>query len=195
MDNEKSWIDSNVPQEILDSKIFKFEITLPSVFQSVCEACNLLYPIIIPTCQKCGRSDTIKNINKMIVVNLVPDVRLSYDDVEKSLEDIPSQYAYWSAVYAETKLRVNQLERSVKTVRGRIYREINDAQRVEKVRINADSMKHIVEDDSRLVAAESDLNIATMQCQKLYYMVEALRMKADLARTLTSLKREEMNRS
>ena len=195
MDNEKSWIDSNVPQEILDSKIFKFEITLPSVFQSVCSACNLLYPSMIPTCQQCGRSDCIENINKKIVVNLVPDVRLSYDNVEKSLEDIPSQYAYWSAVYAETKLRVNQLERTVKTIRGRIYRELNDAQRAEKVRINADSMKHIVEDDARLVSAESDFNIATMQCQKLYYMVEALRMKADLARTLTSLKREEMNRS
>lgn len=195
MDNEKSWIDSNVPQELLESKIFKFEITLPSVYQSCCRHCNLLYNIVIPACQQCGRSDGIENFNKQIVVNLVPDIRLSYDNVEKSLEDIPSQYAYWSAVYAETKLRVNQLERAVKTVRGRIYRELNDAQRIEKVRIPQDSMKHIAEDDARLVAAESDLNIATMQCQKLYYMVEALRMKADLARTLTSLKREEMNRS
>jgi len=195
MNKVPKWIHANIPQEILDSKIFKFEIILPSVFQSVCHACNLLYPSIVPSCQQCGSSAHVRNINKTIEINLIPDVGLDYDNVEQSLEDIPSQFAYWSAVYAEARLRANQLERVAKTVRGRVYRQITDAQRIEKVKLTQDQIKTIAEDDESVVNAESELNIATMQCTKLYYMVEALKMKADLARTLTSLKREELNRS
>jgi len=195
MNNERKWVDANIPSEILESKIFKFEIVLPSVFQSVCYTCNLLYQTIIPHCPNCGSNNNLKNINKQIEINLMPDVALDYDNVERSLEDIPSQFAYWSAVYAEARLRSNQLERVAKTVKGRVYREITDAQRVEKVKLTQDQIKTIAEDDQRVVDSDNDLNIATMQCTKLYYMVEALKMKADLARTLTSLKREEMNRS
>ncbi len=121
MSNEHKWVDANIPQEILDSKIFKFEITLPSVHQSVCQACNLLYSCIIPVCANCNSSSYIRNINKTIEINLMPDVALDYDNVEKSLEDIPSQFAYWSAVYAETRLRSNQLERVAKTIKGTIF--------------------------------------------------------------------------
>lgn len=195
MNNEQSWFESVVPHELLDSKLFKFEITLPSVYQSVCYRCNLIYNSVTTVCQQCQQSDQLTNVHKKITVNMVPDVELDYDNVEQCLEKIPSQLSYWSAVYAESKLRVNLLERAAKTMRGRICRELIEAQNKEKVKLPQDIMKQILEDDERIVKIENELHYAAMQSTKLYYMVSALQSKADLARSLTSLKKEELNRS
>lgn len=194
MNNEQPWIESVIPHELLDSKLFKFEITLPSVFQSVCSRCNLLYNSVVTSCQTCNQSDQLTQVHKKITVNMVPDVQLDYDNVEQCLEKIPSQLAYWSAVYAEARLRANYLERAAKTMRGKIYREITEAQNREKVKLPQEVVKQIAEDDERIVKIENELHYANMQSTKLYYMVTTLQSKADLARTLTSLKKEELNR-
>lgn len=192
--SKNTWIEGHVPSEIVDSKIFKFEVTLPSVFQSKCDSCGTIHSNIVDICQKCS-STSLKSINKTIVVDIVADVDIDYDVVENELSDIPSQFMFWSGVYAEVKLRANYLERVVKSVRGTVYKELIEAQKAEKVKISQEVLKNIVEEDRRIVKAECELHHANMQSSKLYYVVEALRIKADLARTLVSWKREELHRS
>lgn len=179
-----------LPPELLDSKLFKFEVTLPSVYVQVCDACSVSYHFSITQCPQC-QSTHLAQRNKTIFVDMKAHVALDYDSVERDLDDIPAQFAFWSAVYAEAKYRVNIMERVVKTARATVYDEIIQAGMKEGTRVAVDTMKTLVERDSRVNRAEGDYAQANMIASKLYYMHEAIRMKADLGRTLTSLKRSE----
>jgi len=185
------WASDNIPPDVLDSKLFKFVVTLPNVKQHFCRDCNVVFDIAIFACPTCS-SAKIETVNKQITVDMMGGASLNYESVENILPDIPSQFAFWGAVYAESKLRVNICERVFKSARGKAYDEIIKAGQKEGVRITADQMKHIVESDVRVINADIDFASAKMISSKLYYMVETLKMKGELARSLTSLKKSEL---
>jgi hypothetical protein len=181
---------SNISHEILDSKLFKFEVTLPSVHEMFCLSCKVALPDRSIQCTIC-QSKELSRRNRAVKVDIQSHVALDYDTVERSLADIPAELSFWAAVYAEAKYRTNLLERVVKTARAVTHEEVIKAGMKEGVRLAQDSIKVLVEKDDRVNRAEGELAQSHMIASKLYYMVEAIRMKADLGRTLTSLKRTE----
>jgi hypothetical protein len=185
----KQFYDS-VPFELIDSKVFVFDITLPSVFNKTCEPCRLVLEDELNSCPKCG-STNLKRSNRVVRVDIKSNVKIDYDSVEYSLQNIPSELSFWSAVYAEMKYRENICERVVKSVRSKVYDQILEASRSEGVKLSLESIKTLIEKDERINNSEIELAKAHMISSKLYYMVEAIKMKADLSRTLTSLKRSE----
>lgn len=180
-----------IPYELLDSKLFRFEVVLPSVHEKQCIPCGLVYPDNIQQCTNC-LSANLNRVNKTVVVDIKSIVSLDYETVESELCDIPSQFAFYACVYAEAKYRSNLFERVVKTIRSTVHDEIIQASQKESVRLTQDSIKILVEKDSRVNRAEGEFALSSMIASKLYYMIEAIRMKADLGRTLTSLKRSEL---
>jgi hypothetical protein len=184
---------TSMPVELVDSKLFKFEVILPSVYQKLCVGCSLIYPDGVVNCHQCG--EQLVRQNKTVSVDIATDVSLNYEEVENQLPDIPAQFSFWAAVYAEAKYRVNILERVVKTARAVAHDTVLQAALRENTRLAQDSIKQLVEKDERVNHAEGQLAQAHMVTSKLYYMVEAIRMKGDLARTLTSLKRSEQSGS
>lgn len=180
----------HVPFELIDSKVFVFEITLPSVYTKTCDSCKLILDDELTICPKCN-NNILRRSNRVITIDIKSNVKLNYDNVEYSLQDIPSEMSFWSAVYAEMRYRENIFERVVKSVRSTVYEQILEASKAEGVKLSVDVIKALVEKDNRVNNSENELAKAHMIATKLYYMVEAIKMKADLARTLTSLKRSE----
>jgi len=184
----------SVPQDLIDSRIFKFEVTLPSMFEHFCAQCNVVFDPNLIACPQC-QNNQLEKRNKTIRVDLLANVSLDYDTVEHQLADISSELAFWSAVYAEAKYRTNILERMVKTARATAHEQILDAAAKDGVRLAQDAIKTLVEKDERVNRAELQHAQSHMVASKMFYMIEAIRMKADLGRTLTSLKRSESSGS
>ena len=185
---------NSIHHELLDSKLFKFEVILPSVYEQYCSNCDTIVTESINQCPSCSNEHLTRR-NRKITVDITAHVALDYDTVERQLHNIPSELAFWAAVYAEAKYRTNLLDRVVKTVRGTVHDEIMQASMKEGVKLTQDSIKLLVEKDERVNRAEGELAFSHMIASKVYYMTEAIRMKADLGRTLTSLKRSEFNGS
>lgn len=184
----------SVPQDLIDSRLFKFEVTLPSMWVHFCAPCNVIFDTSLIACPQC-QNNQLEKRNKTILVDISANVSLDYDTVERQLADIPSEYAFWATVYAETKYRTNILERAVKTARANAHEQILDAAAKDGVRLAQDAIKTLVEKDDRVNRAELQHSQAHMVASKMFYMVEAIRMKGELGRTLTSLKRSESSGS
>lgn len=164
------WIANNIPSELVESTVFRFEVKLNSVNPET-------------------------NKNTIIEVDILSDLDLDYDLLEEQVQDLPAQYAFWSAVYSEARNMVAVAERAVKVRRAQAIRAVqNDAQE-NKVRFTADQVKNLIEADGALVKADKKLQEFQMKAGKLYHMVEALKMKAELARSLAGFKRQEQDKS
>lgn len=184
----------SVPQDLIDSRIFKFEVILPSMYEHLCTPCNVVFDTSLIACPQCNNTDLTKR-NKVVCVDMMSTTALDYDQVELQLADIPSELSFWAAVYAEAKYRTNICERAVKSARANAWEEIMEAATKDGVRLAQDAIKVIVEKDHRVNNAELALSKSHMISSKMYYMIEALKMKCDLGRTLTSLKRTESSGS
>ena len=129
--------------------------------------------------------------SKLVAVDMFADLSLDYETVEADVEDIPAIYAYWAAVYSEARLNVSLLERKVKMRYGEAYERVTTEFNDQKFKPTVEVVKRIVEKDALLAKADLELQKAHMQAGKLYHMVEAIKMKGELARSLVSLKKNE----
>jgi hypothetical protein len=170
-----SWIEQNiiaVAPELMGTTLFKFKVKL-----QVLEA-----------------SENSEKKQKEIEINLLPDLDLDYEVLEQLMQDIPSQYAFWAAVYSEVRMGVAVAERKLKMRYGQAIEKINKEYEDRKFKPSVEMMKKIVEKDEALAKADMEYQRSQMQAGKLYHMLEALKMKAELARSLAGFKRNEQER-
>lgn len=161
-----SWIEENLPPELANSTLFKFRIKLPV-------------------------DKGIKDID----VDLLPDLDLDYELLEDQMPDIPAQVMNWAALYSEMKMRVSVQERRVKARRGQVVKLIQEEAQKNKVRLTDSQVKLIAEADKVLVEADSRLAVLQMQTGKLWHMIEALKLKAEIARSLAGFRKLERQES
>lgn len=135
------------------------------------------------------------NKRKQVTVDLLPDLSIEMEILEEQMMDLPAQYIFWSTIYSEARLAVSVAERSLKIRRGRVNEKIQETARAENIKLSVDQVKNIVEADKELAEADIRLQNAQMICGKLYHMVEAIKMKSELARSLAGFKRLEKERS
>jgi hypothetical protein len=169
-DENRDWILANVPRELINSSLFKFNVKL-QVIERMDESNRPVY--------------------KNITVDMLANVDIDYETLEESICDIPAQYAFWSAVYSEVRLGVAIAERKLKVRRAEATKAVMDEAKKSNVKLTVDQIKSIIEADELLNKAEVSYSEIQMKAGKLYNMVEAIKMKAELARTLAGFKKLE----
>lgn len=167
-----SWIDENLPAELATSSLFRFNVRLQAME---------------PDPEREG-----KLRRRQIEVDILPDLDLEYETVEEVMSSLPSQYAFWASVYSEVRLGVAVAERKLKARKAEVTKlVVEEFKNAGFKPPSADTLKTIVEADKRLNEAELAFQHAQMQSGKLYHMLEALKMKAELARSLLGLKKQD----
>lgn len=198
-----AWIGEYVPRELAESTLFRFNIELQTVRAFVCKDCGTKYTSRVEKCTAiddpenetlCGSTKFAREF-KRIKVDLLPDLDLDYEILEETMQDLPAQYAFYSMVYSEARMKVAIEERRLKAIRGTLIKEIQKRAAEEKIRLTGEQVKNVVEAESDIETADKRLQLAQMQCGKLYHMIEALKMKSELARSLAGFKRNEHDRS
>lgn len=170
------WIDENLPEELVESSLFRFRVKL-----TVNEPGKEVKPGVPK--------------KKTIEVDIIPELDLDYQILEDQMQDLPAQYAFYATVYSESKFWVSLAERALKAARGNAVRAIQTRAAQDKVRFTAEQIKTVLEAEQDVIDADTKLQMLQMQTGKLYHMLEALRMKAELARSLAGFKRQEYEKS
>lgn len=169
-DENRDWILANVPRELINSSLFKFNVKLQVVERM---------------------DDNNRPVYKNITVDMLANVDIDYETLEESICRIPAEYAFWSAVYSEVRLGVAIAERKLKVRRAEATRAVLDEAKRNNVKLTVDQIKNIVEADELITKAEIAYSDIQMKAGKLYNMVEAIKMKAELVRTLAGFKKLE----
>jgi len=133
---------------------------------------------------------TLPNGNR-VSVDLKPDVEVDYDHLERQLEDVPSQYIYWMALYSEMKAHASTVERRIKARRGVLVEEATQVKDENRFKLTGDQVKQVVEADENLNELEQSLIMLQKHVGKLYHMGVALQMKSEHLRSLAGFKRHE----
>jgi hypothetical protein len=168
------WIDENLPTELATSSLFRFNVKLQAMVKD---------------------EETGKLKRQEITVDILPDLDLDAEIVDQQMSDLPAQYAFWAAVYSEVRLGVAVAERKLKARKGEVTKLVKQEAAKEGVKLTEKEVVIIVEADARLNEAEMSFQHAQMQSGKLYHMVEALKLKAELSRSLLGLKKRERDNS
>lgn len=170
-DNLPPWVAANIPDELVSSTLFRFEVAL----------------------QVPDPDDPEKR--KKITVDILPDLGIDMDILEEQMQDVPAQYAFWSAVYSELRLAVAVAERNLKVRRGKATNFTQEEAKRNGTRISVEQVKTIVESDEKLIRADLNLAKAQMLAGKIWHMVKALEMKHEVSRSLIGLKKAEHEKS
>lgn len=170
-DRLPKWIDENLPTELATSSLFKFNVKLQAMEWD---------------------EEEQRHRRKEIEVDILPDLDLDLDILEGQMQDLPAQYSFWASVYSEVRLGVAVAERKLKARKAEVTKIITHEYIKEVGKPPPEKiLTQIVEADKRLNEAEMAYQHAQMQAGKLYHMIEALKMKAELARSLLGLKKQD----
>lgn len=159
------WIEENVPKELVSD--------------------STLFKFKVP----------LPATGTKVEVDILYDLDLDYEILEEQMQDLPAQYAFYATFYSELRMMVARAERNLKARRGEAIRFITDQATERRTKLSVDSIKQIVEADAKLGVADDRLAKAQMLAGKMYHMLEALKMKAELARSLAGFKRQEQDKS
>ena len=158
------WHLTKLPQELVDSEIFRFNIKLPA--------------------------STLP-----VVVNMFSDLDIDYDILLQQMEDHPSIYIYWAGVYSEARSLISKKERLIRSRKGAIAGAAVAGFAKAKAKLTDKQLFLILDKDKTTQQLEDELADLHKTSGKLWHMVKALEMKAELMRSLAGFKRQEFNES
>jgi hypothetical protein len=130
---------------------------------------------------------------KEVICDMRADLDIDYALIQQQLEDTPSEFAYWAALHSEVKLQVAIAERKLKTLRGKVASELINECIKGGVKPTDKSIQMAIEADPRISEQETRVALLEKHCGKLYYMVEAIRMKAENVRSLSGFAKIEFS--
>lgn len=120
------------------------------------------------------------------------DLSISYDDIEFELDKLPQIFQLWAMIYSEVKEQVNILDKKIKRRRGMLYNEISNN---EGKSLRRSDINDIVECDDDLLKLDAQYIRLQKLAGKLYFTIEALKMKNDNIRSLCGFKKQEIRNS
>lgn len=159
------WFRSNITEEVSDSTLFRFSIQFMDG----------------------------KNI-RQVDVDMRADVGIDYTAIQQQLEDTPSEFAYWAAIYSELKMQCSAIERKIKVRRGVLAEALMKEVLQHQTKITDKQLNTVLEGDESLAKLERLLLIIQKHTGKMYFMVEAIKMKSDNLRSLAGFARVEYER-
>lgn len=147
------WIDEYVPEEVANSSLFKFKVSIGN--------------------------------GKKIEVDMTADLNIDYDIIQEQLEDTPSEFVYWGAILSELKMQASILERKIKSRRGKLTKELVEEANSAGVRVTDKQVSAMIEADDSLNELEAKYLLIQKHVGKMYFMVDAIRMKSESIRSLS----------
>ena len=135
---------------------------------------------------------TVEIGDRKVEIDMCADLEIDYNIIQDQLENAPSEFAYWAAMYSELKMSTGVLERRIKARRGKIVDRILKDAATAQVRLTDKQVQAVVEADEKLNILELRLLILNKHAGKMYFMVEALRIKSDNLRSLAGFARIEL---
>jgi len=127
-----------------------------------------------------------------VSIDMLADLGMDYNNIQEELEEMPSVYAYWAAMYSEVKEQCAVLERRIKARRGALAKALVNKFTREQVRLTDKQLTAVIESDKVLNELEEKKERMNKQTGKLYYMIQAIQMKSDNLRSLAGFARQEM---
>lgn len=137
----------------------------------------------------------VKVSDKMIDIDLRSDLGIDYDIVQKQLEDSPSEFTFWGTIYSELKAQCAVLERKIKARRGILANNLVGEALKNQTKLTDKQVLSAMEGDEELNKYELALIRLQKDTGKVYFVVEALRMKADNLRSLSGFAKIDYQQS
>jgi hypothetical protein len=134
----------------------------------------------------------VKINNKNVTRDWRKDCHIDYDKLEDDLTYMPSIYSFWTSVLAEARknLRINEMSMDIR--KSRVLREIKPP---EGVKLTVSDKESIVKLDPELCQLTvTNIHLENI-VQKLFGIVDSLKMKSESLRSLAGFKRAELSNS
>jgi hypothetical protein len=135
----------------------------------------------------CTVKVTMKNIKHEFVVK--DDLNIDYENMETEMEQLPNIFHMWAMLYSEVREQKEVIEKKIKKRRGVLYKEIAEQGGKD---LRRSDMVDIMETDELLENLEIKNILISKQSQKLWYILESIKMKNDNMRSLSGFKKQEM---
>ena len=119
------------------------------------------------------------------------DLAIDYDTLEDQMMEMPEVIAFWDMILASQKAKVASIETSMESLKGQIVRRLVEQGRQEKVDIRRSDLDDMVNADEEMMAKKASFIMESRNEDKLKAVVNGLRIKADMLRSLAGFKREE----
>lgn len=132
---------------------------------------------------------------KVIEIDMTTDIDVDYDLIQDQLQETTSIFVYWAAIYSEVKAQCLMLERMIKARRGALIDEALRGAQQAGVKLTDKALQAVIEADEELNMLENRNIIANKHAGKMYFMIEAIRMKNDSLRSLSGFRRLELEKS
>ena len=119
------------------------------------------------------------------------DLSIDFELLEQQLQDTPQMIAFWNALFAEQKIKVEVIERQIKILRGKIVKKILDDSRISGVEMRSTELREVINADEELIKLDATLLKARRSEERLKNVVESLIRKFDALRSLSGFKKSE----
>lgn len=134
----------------------------------------------------------IKVNGKQVTRDWRKDCGVDYEKLEDDLTTMSSIYSFWTAVLSEARKNLRIAEYKIDIRKSKIMREIKPPEGVKFTVADKESIINIDPEMAQLVVSQIELeNIV----QKIFGIVDSLKMKADNLRSLAGFKRAELSGS
>ena len=117
------------------------------------------------------------------------DLKVNYENMENEMEQIPDVFHMWAMIYNEIKEQKDIIDKKIRKRRGILYREISEQG---GKNLRRSDISDIMEIDEILENLEIQHILISKQSQKVYYILESIKMKNDNMRSLAGFKRQEL---
>lgn len=133
--------------------------------------------------------------DRNIDLDLRSDLGIDYGALQQHLEDTPSEYAFWGAMYSELKAQCAVLERKIKARRGYLADHLIKESYSHQVKLTDKQLTSTMEGDDELNKMELLMTRLQKQTGKVYFIVEAIKIKSDNLRSLAGFAKIEFQQS
>jgi len=130
--------------------------------------------------------------DKKLQCRVDEDLVIEYDQIEFELEHVAQIYHAWSQLYSEVKEQVNIADKQIRRRRGILTTEIIADMGKS---LSRGTLADLVECDDKLVVLEAKHIRLQKLAGKLYFTMEAMKLKSDHMRSLCGFKKLEMQNS
>jgi len=134
----------------------------------------------------------VKVGGQVVDKDFIPDVEIDQDNLIEEMSKIPAIFAFWSMVLAEQSLNKNVAERKYKRIRSRARDKILKDARTAGYTIRIGDVDELVDGTDEVTKSHAELMVHERILSKVFGIRDALRIKADVLRSLASQKRQEM---
>lgn len=117
------------------------------------------------------------------------DLAIDYENLEQEMEEFPNKYHLWSMLYSEIKEQLAVVEKKIKKRKGIVFDQIC---KQGGKGLRRSDISDIMETDEMLNKLEVSKILLEKQSQKLWFTLEALKMKNDNLRSLSGFRKQEL---